>query len=325
MRTYGQAKAWMAEQLHEDETDTVLSATVLPRWVSQARDKILRYMDWPWNRGQRELTWPSAGANGSILYLPSYIDKIITLSPGSIVGVRSVMIVTPTELDRYRPVAGRQPGRDYLVVHGLYGVEADMPAAGVITATSSGGATNQTARVEGLDANGRDQTEDIAVTAGGANAGTATFAAGVEGVRRITLIGDGTGTPVTDTGVVTFTSGGTTLERLDSAVEVGHEHWRTELHALADSGGAYQCRYIKRHYPPLRDQDIIDVPEYFHDLMEIGMAIQLAKFRQRMEEVTVLKADWKEAMLEARAWSGRQPGQKHSFRIIPQWGRRRAY
>lgn len=316
MRTFYQAKQWAIQQLHESPSDTVLTALV-SRWVQRSRNRILRYRDWHWNRGGPiTLTWNASG----ILYLPSYVDRLLTVRPVAGTGWRIVRMVTATEIDRWLAMTSVNPSQAVLVSHGLFGVQADMPAAGVVTATSSGGATNQTARIEGLDVNGNDQSEDLAVTAGGASVGTSTFAAGVEGVRRISLIGDGTGTPVTDTGIVTFTSGGATLQRLDSARHVALEHWRTELRSLT-SAVSYEARFIKKHYPPLRDQDIIDVPEYFHDLIEIGLQIELAKFRQRMEELVTLKADWNEAMLEALAWDRRQPGKRYSIRVRREWGR----
>lgn len=319
MITVGQLKEWIAEQLHENETDTVLSRVLIPRWVTQARDRVVGYTTWRWNEDQMQLTWPTAGDDASILYLPEYIDRIKTLRPDRASGSSSVRMVTATEMDRWTS----DTGRDRLVLHGWYGVENDMPAAGVITATSVGGTVNQTALLEGLDVNDRLQREEVLVPFGGAVVGASTFKAGVGGIKRISLIGDGTGTPIRTTGVITFTSGGTTLERLDSAWEIGHEHRRTELRATVGGISEYTCRYWRKHFPLTRDQDVVDIPEYFHDVMELGVAIKLAQFRGVDAEVMMLSNNWNQRMVELLAYDKREPGRKYKVRVRPQWGGRR--
>lgn len=332
MITVGQAKTWIAEQLHEDETDAVLAGTSpfrqapFPRWITQSRDRIVSYTSWRWNEDQMRLTWgaPGAGEEASILYLPNVIDRLKTLYPGSAVGTGSVNIVTATEIDKWRPVAGRDVGQDYLVLHGWYGVENEMAADSVVTIASSAGSGNQTVMVEGLNPTNNDiQREEITVAAGGVQAGTLTFKAGVGGVKRITLIGDSTGTPVTTTGIITATGGGVELVRLDSSWEIGREHRRTELYATSSSQSSYTARYWRRHYPLLRDQDVVDIPEYFHDVFELGLGMKLAQFRQRAEEYVMLAGEWRERMIELLAYDKREPGRKYKMRVRSQWGSRR--
>jgi hypothetical protein len=325
-RTLAQFKQWAAENLHEDEGDTVWNTFLMPRWVNQAYNKIVGYKVWNWDTDMIDLTWPAAAADEefSTLYLPDFIDKIITLFPGTAVGTGSVVIVTATEMDRWRPTTGRDVGKDYVVLHGYYGVEGQLAANGVVTVTSSAGSGSQVVLVEGLDANDRYQREEITVAAGGSTAGTSTFKAGVGGLIRITLIGDGTGTPVTTTGIITATgdAGATTLFRCDSSWEVSKEHQRTELYAVASTTSSFTCRYTRRHYLVNRDQDVVSLPQRFDDAMEYHIGMNIALFRKKYEEVTIMRGLFNEKLKELIAWDNRQPGKKFHVRVKRQWGAR---
>lgn len=320
-RTVLQLKQWAADNLHEEEDDEAF-ATLFPRWVTQVHNRITTYKNWNWNSGIVPLNWPAvaAGEEGSILYLPSYIDKILTCRPGSSIGIGKISIISPTELDRWSPVAGRNVGRDYLVQWGFYGVRGELPADGVVTITSDGGAGNQICLLEGLDPNDDELREEITVAAGAAQAGAAIFKAGVDGVRRITLIGDGTGVPVATTGIITAAGGGVNLFRCDSAYETSKDHQRTELHAVTSAQNSYTCRFYRKHLPFMRDQDVVYLPEKFDDVMELGLSQKVAMFRKRIEEVTYFKSEFGDRLKELIAWDNRQPGRKWNVRPRRQWG-----
>jgi len=324
-RTILQLKTWAAENLHEEEDDEAFE-TLFPRWVTQVHNRITTYKAWNWNSGMVPLVWPAiaAGAEGAILYLPSYIDKILTIYPGSAVGIGKITIITPTELDRWRPVAGRDVGRDYMVQWGFYGIRGELPADGVVTMTSSAGVGNQTCLVEGLDANDDELREEITVAGAGATAGTSVFKAGVDGVRRITLIGDGTGVPVTTTGIITAAGGGVNLFRCDSAYETSKDHQRTELHAVASAQNSYTCRFYRKHLPFTRDQDVVYLPEKFDDVLEFGLSEKVAMFRKRIEEVSYFKSEFNSRLKELIAWDNRQPGKKWNVKPRRQWGNHRS-
>jgi hypothetical protein len=323
-RTVLQLKTWSAENLHERVTNTVWVTGLFPRWVTQIHNRIMSFKVWHWNEDVIQLSWPAAGANeeSSTLYLPEYIDKILSLYPGTTVGTGKVVIVSATEMDRWRPAVGTVL-RDYLVLFGYYGVENHLAADGVVTINSSVGTLNQTVLVEGLDANDREQREEITVAAGGTQAGTSTFKAGVGGVHRITLIGDSTGTPVTTTGIITATGdgGGTTLFRCDSSREVAKEHQRTELYAVASATATFTCRFYRKHFPFTRDQDIVRIPEQFDDLMELGLGEKVAFFRQEADEVRYYKEAFSTRLREMVAWDNRQPGKKWQVRPRRRYGR----
>ncbi len=324
-RTILQLKQWTADNLHEEEDDEAFTK-LFPRWVTQVHNRITTYKSWNWNSGIVPLTWPAAAANteGSILYLPSYIDKILSCTPGTSIGIGKVTIISPTEIDRWRPVTGRSPGRDYLVQWGFYGVHGELPADGVVVINSSAGAGNQTVLVEGLDANDDELREEITVAGAGTTNGVAVFKAGVDGVRRLTLIGDSTGIPVTTTGIITATSlgGGVNLFRCDSAYETSKDHQRTELHAIGVATSSYRCRFYRKHLPFTRNQDVVYLPEKFDDVMELGLSEKVAMFRKRIEEVTYFKSEFNSRLRELIAWDNRQPGKKWTVRVRRQWGGR---
>lgn len=267
-----------------------------------------------------ELTWPAAAAGLSegVLYLPNYIDRIMTVIPG--IGGGPIPIITATEIDRFRPV-NRGP---YLVLHGYYGIEGELPAAAVVNVAATG-VLGQNALVEGLDANNREVREEVAVPGAGNVNTVAVFKAGVGGVRRITLTGDGTGTPIITSGIVTATSGGVTLINLDSAWETSQDHRRTELHSIAGTAATHLVRYWRKHFPLTRDTDVVDLPDVFDDMMEVGLAMKLAQLRmaqgQDAAELTMLRTEWSEALIELRAWDKREPGKKYSTRVRRQTGR----
>lgn len=318
-RTLGEIKQWATTELHEDPTDTDFLANVAV-WTRQGINKIVTYTDWKWNTGLVELTWPAATGEYSVLYLPEYVDKILSLFPGANEGIGSVVIYNAWELDRYRPGVGTLLGRDYLVLFGRYWVEADMPAAGAIDFASDAGAAGNDVQIliEGRS-NGRQVREIVTLAGLGVGASAYNYDAGPDGVRRIALVG-GTGA---GTGVITATSGGADLAVLDSAWEKFQQHVRTELYA-GTSTTTYTCRYYRRHRRVQEDADFIDLPEEFDDILELYLAAKIGRFRNRIQDEHVsYMAEFNARLHEMIGWDNRQPGQKNHLRLRRQWPMRR--
>jgi hypothetical protein len=210
--------------------------------------------------------------------------------------------VQPAEYDVRR---GLGPD-DLLVIHGWYGVEADMPSAGTLTATSSAGALDNglQVRIEGLTnaSPGYEQVVTITLAGAGTATTTQTFKAGSGGVRRITIV-PGT-VPSAGGGVVTVTGGGATIERLDSSREREHHHQRTELHSGGGTG-TYTVRYIRRTFNVSAATDVIPVPNEFADLLELGVQIECARLRKAYADAQVMRQEWRERMREFSAWNNR--------------------
>ena len=321
-RTLGELKQIALELLHENPTSTVFTTTLVPSWVQEAVDDILTHTDWKWNTGFVELTWPAASGEASVLYLPEYVDKIFPPYPDAAEGVGSIDIVGAWELDRYRPGAGSTFGRSTIVLWGLYWVEADMPAAGTITATSGAGAAGNgvQVRLEGRDANDREIRETLTLAGAGTATSTATFAAGVDGIRRISLIG-GTGAA---TGVITCASGGTTLAVLDSVWEKFQEHQRTEYYGGGTGGTtAMTLRFYRKHRRLEADTEYLPLPESFDRLVELFLAAKIGQFRGQQDEHLMLMGEYTSALAKMVRWDNRQPGVKRQLYVRPQWGWRR--
>jgi hypothetical protein len=234
--TVSQIYGWATEQLHESSTDTVLSTTLLLRWVNEGLQEVSTAAKWKWLEAQREFTLGGhgAGANTSlgITYLPAYIQQIENLWPTSLGYRAALMVVGAWELDMLGASATGGLA-NYLAVWGYYAVARDNPGANQIVVADTGGSTAQVV-VEGIDnATGTEISELLTLVAGAATT-TATFAAGPDGVRRIYVV-----EPATGMGVVTFTSGGTQIERINAgAGERVHERLRTELSPAPTTGTA---------------------------------------------------------------------------------------
>lgn len=319
-RTLGDLKDWALLHLHEDTADPSFTATLVPEWARQGVDKVLTHTYWNWNTGVRSLTWPASAGEFSTLYLPEYIDQILSAYPGTDEGIGSIDIINAWELDQYRPGVGTQLGKDYLVLWGWYWVEADNPTAAVLTMVSSAGAAGNGVQVwiEGRDANGREIRETVTLAGAGTGTTTATFAAGTDGVRRIALIG---GTAAT-TGVVTVSNGATDLAVLDSVWEKYQEHQRTELYTSSTTT-TYTVRYFRRHRRLEADADYLPIPERFEDLIELWIAAKVGQFRGNMDEHVSQLSEYKQRLREMIAWDRRQPGKKRQLHIRRQWGYRR--
>lgn len=317
MRTFGEVKQFAAENLSEDETDSVLSANLLPRWVGRGLERIFRKTWWRWNEDKIDLTWPAPGAEGSILYLPHFIFRPMSTAPTS-GGRPSVEFVHAAELDYYRPASVSSTGfRPRIVLHGTYGVEADNPSAGVLSLIGVGGSGTQSFRVHGLSAANYEIVETGTLTAGGAAVVTTnSFKAGVGGVKAIELFGTSTGT------VVTASRGGTTLERLDSTRERRHEHLRTELLQAGLSGGAtFTVRFWRRPSVPENagDNDVVPIPSEFHSLLETWLEREILRWRGDYEAAFMTLKEFESDLMDLVRFDRRDPARRRRFRVA--WGR----
>lgn len=324
-RTWGEVKTFVAEQSHQDETQAVLSANLLPRWAQATLDRIRSYTTWRWDQDEIDLSWSVASTDnseGSVLYLPEFIYRVRAMYPKSAAGsIRPIQIITSEEFDGMRPAS--QYARDVLVAHGYYGVERDNPAAGVVNVAVGAGTGSQSVVLEGLDSNNRTIKETVTVAVSNNSDSINSFKEGPGGLRRVYLTGTATGAVVT----VTAGSGtsGSVLERLDSSREREHEHLRTSLYARLTSGGSYRLRYWRRliSATPV-DSDLIPIPQEFHDLLELGMLHKLALFRQEVQLADRYVAEFMTRLKELKAFDRRDPARRKRVGVRDQWrGRRR--
>ena len=319
-RTLGDIKEWALEQLHEDPTSTVFTSVLVPQWTRQCIARVLTHTYWNWNTGVRRLTWPASGVEFSTLYLPEYVDKILSVYPGTTEGVGSIDIIGAWELDRYRPGVGTTLGRTYLVLWGWYWVENDNPTAAVLTMVSDVGVAGNgvQVRVEGR-VNGREVRETVTLAGAGTGTTANIYDAGVDGVRRISLIGGTTAA----TGVVTVSNGGTDLVVLDSSWEKYQEHQRTELYGGQGTGSDWTMRFFRRHRRLEADTEYLPLPEDFDHCVELFLGAKIGQFRGKQDEMMMLMGEFTAELQRMVAWDRRQPGQKRRIYVRRQWGWRR--
>lgn len=319
-RTLGDLQQWALETAHEDPTNTVFTSVIVPNWVRQCVEKILTYTYWEWNTGVRQLTWPASAAEFSTLYLPEYVDKVLSVYPGTDEGVGSIDIIGAWEMDRYRPGVGHTLGRSYLVLWGWYWVENDNPTAAVLTMVSSAaaGGNGVQVRIEGRSGN-REVRETVTLAGLGTGTTANTYDAGVDGVRRISLIG-GTGA---GTGVITVSNGGTDLAVLDSVWERYQEHQRTELYGAQGAASTWTMRFYRKHRRLEATTEYLPLPESFDWLVELFLESKIEKFRGKGQESLMTMGEFNAGLRQMLAWDRRQPGKKRRMYVRRQWGWRR--
>ena len=316
----------MAQQLHEDETDSVLAGStpegthnLIDRWLKKSLGRLWGWRRWNFLTDTVELTWTggSSESEGAVLYLPNYVGRILSVYPQS--SIRSVELIDAYAFDRLRPDIR---SRDLLVIHGFYGVEADNPSAGVLTATSSAGAADNglQVRIEGLTnaSPGYELVETVTLTGAGTVNTTNSFKAGVGGVYRAYIVPSTTAR----TGILTVTRGSTTLERLDAVRETAHEHLRTELFAPTGGTGTHTVRFYRKPPDPVNSDDVIQVPEHYQDLIELMMMKDLQRFRGNYQDAQYLEMEWRQRIRELQGWDNAQPGQRRRLTVVRQWGNR---
>lgn len=317
MLSVRQIQEWAALQLHEDSTDATLTTLVL-RWANEGLQDVASAENWKWLEGQVELVYGTHGAGANtangITYLPHYIHRLVSVWPGGRSYRSQVQIIGGWELDAIDPSMVTGSPADYLAVWGYYNVARDNPTAGAITIADAGLATFSV-KVEGIDTNGFEAEETVAVAAG-AGLSTTLFAAGPDGVRRCYILENSVtaGTPT----IVTFTSGGTVIERLNyTAGEYKHEHLRTELSPAPNAVGAtYVTRYLKRIRPVTTEDDVIDIPFEFENLLTHAISRRLAAFRGETQEALMYETMFQQRVRELRKWQNRQPGRLRAMRPL---------
>lgn len=311
--------------LHEDETDVVLAGStsegthnLLDRWFTKSVNRLWAWRRWNFLTDSIDLTWSGATSevDGAVLYLPNYVGRILSVYPQS--ASTGVELINAYEFDRLRPDIRN---RDLLVIHGFYGVEADMPSAGTITVTSDAAADADDGlqiRIEGLTnaSPGYTQVETLTLASSTATT-TNSFKSGVGGVIRIYIV---PGSLSTASGIITAVRGSTTLERLDSSRETAHEHIRTELFAPISGQSTYSVRYYRKPPDPANSDDVIQVPEHFMDLIEMQIQKELERFRGNYGNVTQLELEWRQRVRELQGWDNSQPGMRRRLTVVPQWG-----
>ncbi len=335
-RTVAECKEYAAQNLHEDETDTVLGGStadgtqdIIERWLTMSFDRIVTEGNgWRWLQDTRPFTWPTitAGENTSVLYLPDFVGRILSLYPSSLTPRDPVVIMQRLQFDALRTGSSIGRGQDILVLWGYYGVAADG-VAGTVTATSSVTSSDEDlqVRIEGLtgtDVTARTAIETLTLDSNGTATSTTSFSGGQGGVRRVSIVP--TTVPTAGGGIITVAQGGTTIETLDSSREREHEHMRTELYAQIGSPGEYTVSYYRRPFNVTADTDIIPIPHEFHDLMEMGIMRELSQFRGDWAAAGAIEARWQYRMKAFRAWSNQEPGQTRTVRAAKQWGSRGA-
>jgi len=311
VQTLGLLKQLAVESLHEDVLDTRLANLLVPRWAEQVIHRLNAYARWRWNEDFAELTWPATG----ILYLPEWIDYPLSIYPSAAVSYTGTIdVIDASKFDRGRPTFTTD-GTIRLVVFGDYSVELDNPAAGQILITGAVADAGMQLLIEGMSVAGRAQREIVTVGAPGTILSTLTYAAGVGGVRRIMIVGRATTAvaPAWGAGLIVATSGGTMIETLDSVYENCHYHKRTELYGAS---GAVPVRYYRRHRPLYRDTDVVEVPQEFEEIIELGIMEKLAVFKESPEKAGAVRGMMKQRLVELLAWDKRQPARTHVPSIL---------
>ena len=325
-RTVLDLKEYAAQMLHEDELDAVLAGStaegthnLINRWLTKSLGRLWGWRRWNFLTDTIELPWStgsSSEAEGVVLYLPNYVGRILSVYPQS--ANTAIELIDAYEFDRLRP---NIRNRDLVVVHGFYGVEADNPSASTLTVTSDVAADADDGlqiRIEGLTnaVPGYEQAETVTLATSTATT-TATFKAGVGGVYRAYIIDSSLSTR---SGVITIANGSTTLERLDSSRETAHEHIRTELFAPISGSGTYAVRFYRKPPDPMNSTDVIQVPEHFQDVIELGMQKELERFRGNYNNAGQLEAEWRGRIRELQGWDNAKPGHRRRLTVVPQWG-----
>jgi hypothetical protein len=248
----------------------------------------------------------SYGSSG-IYYFPDYVDYPLSIWPPSESSISTIEIMDVLQFDKQRPGITYQTGKPRVVLHGWYGVERDNPTVGPVTVN---GDTGVKVLVEGFDASGYQLREKLTL-AGGTAVTTGSFRTGPGGVRRVAITST---TGVTLTTMIEALSGGTRIAYLNPNWERVRMQRRARFYG-GDAGAQFEMSYYRRHFPLQDDDDLIEVPQEFHDVVELGVARKLAIFSENPEQATLLETMFKDRLRELVAWDKRQPGRKFRIRI----------
>lgn len=310
----GGAIEYAVRMMHEDPDDPRIVENQF-EWLNTAKNYIVEFSQWKWLQAFGDLTVPSSG----VAFFPEYVWQITSLWPSAFGYRRPTQFIGGRQFDEAGP--GVSAGlSDYTVEWGYYGVHADNTVAGTITATSSAGALDQNVQVivEGLanDTLVSPQFETLTLNAAGTATSTNVFRAGVDGVRRVTVIYNSLFNPDGSSrgrGILAVTdAAGTSLERLDMSRVLKHEHIRAEMYPTA-SGPNYLYRYYKR-VPDIATLDhVFEIPQEFQDAYHWALRAQIAEFQRGPGAGD---HDWGMCNGKLRAMrirQERQPGRRRGF------------
>lgn len=312
MQTLGQIKQFAAECLHENVLDTKLSYRLLPRWTTQVVHRINSYTRWRWNEEIMDLTWPASG----IMYLPDEMEYPVSMYPDAALSYSgAIEIIDARQFDRGRPTFATD-GTIRLVVYGDYGVEEDNGAAGNILTTGVAADEGMQLLIEGLSAAGRPQREIVTVGVAGNILSALAYNAGVQGVRRVTIVTASDAVIAAALpappmwwgfGDVVITSAGQVLATINSNFQNNLRCKRTELYGAS---GLFTVRYSRRHRPLIRDTDVLEIPQEFEEVVELGIQVKLAVFKEDPAHAAAVDKMFNSRLLELTAWDKRQPAKR---------------
>jgi hypothetical protein len=321
MLAVSQIQDWIADQLHESSTDTQLTTDLMLRWTNEGMNEVARAAQWRWLEAQELFTFGGDGAgvatNAGVTYLPHRIGRLLSLWPSGRNSREPILIVGAWELDAMSPTPIIGGDATYLAVWGYYNVARDNPTTGVLVAADTG-ASAATIRITGVDNNGEDLTEDVAAN-GGTSVGQ--FAAGPDGVRSIHVLNS---TVAAGTGIITVTSGGVQIERLNVAAgERSRERLRTELTpAPTAPNNTYVVRYYKRIRQVEDADSMLDIPFEFESLLFHAIGRRLALYRGDTDQVGYFEQMFSKTVRELKAWQNRQPGRMRGLKQLSRSGLR---
>lgn len=327
MLAVSQIYDWATAQLHERATDTALSTSLLLRWINEGLSEIVRAAPWKWLEAQEEFTFGGhgTGANTSagVTYLPHRVSRLHSLWPSNR-GYRAfIEIVGAWELDAMSPSTVSSSGYNFLAVWGYYNVARDNPTTGVLAVADTGASVVEV-RIEGVDQNGNDVAEDVAV-----GNSVAQFAAGPDGVRRIYTLQSTVEAAITagaPAGVVTVTSGGVQIERLNVvAGEFSRERLRTEISPPPTTTDTFVVRYFKRIRQVASTDDRVDLPFEFESLLFHAIGRRLALFRQDNSQVSYYDQNFLKGVSDLKRWQNQQPGRMRGLKRVERPWSQRSY
>jgi hypothetical protein len=324
MQTVSQIYDWATDQLHESASNAALSNSLLLQWINEGLSEIARAAPWKWLEAQEEFTFGGHGTGANtgagVTYLPHRVQEVLSLWAGNRGYRVPVQIIGAWELDASSPSAVTGTIYDFLAIWGYYGVARDNPTTGVLAVVDTG-LTAVEVRIEGVDQNGFEVAEDVAAGGNSVNQ----FASGPDGVRRIYIL-ESTIVAGT-TAIVTVTSAGTQIERLNVAAgERSRERVRTEISPAPTTTDTFLVRYYKRIRQVASDDDRVDIPFEFENLLFHAVGRRLALFRQDGDpsHVALLDQLFRQGVLDLKKWQNRTPGRLKGLKLVSRsrrpWG-----
>lgn len=149
----------------------------------------------------------------------------------------------------------------------------------------------------------------MTANAAGVATSVLTYEAGEGGVRRVAIVTAATAAvaPAWGAGDIVITSGGTAIATIDSVYRNSVSCRRTQLFGAS---GAIPVRYSRRHRPLVRDTDVVEVPQEFEEVVELGLMMKIALFKKQADEAAAYRAMQDAGLEELKAWDDRQPARE---------------